>query len=403
MRKVSDSVVDSRSGLTDGESGSILGLLAFFVTMILVLVVLVFFVFGKIVPPNKIGIRQNFFSLMGVLEEGYNERGLVPGLHWKIPYISDVILIPRDFQFVQLDSSEESGDLNLPYLEIPTSDGSKVKTDITLVLRYFKKPGSSESVGVDWSSTESNMDSSDVPVVQRVTRTHGGPKDLVNTYGSNHKRQLKTFVGKSEDKLKRWLSALSAIDYYNPSLREKAALKSSESINEFANKEGIELWGTLVRRYTYAEQKIDDQIFAKNLQDATEVLNSAQSSLAEARAKTEEMRAFWDGQKIAVLKEEGEAQVRVLDEEARSYEAEQRARADKLYEVAISEIEKEKNQLLASGGGRVYVARKMVPVLQSLSGGVISDIDPYNIESWVRKLSGPLPGKSQFNNSSLGE
>jgi regulator of protease activity HflC (stomatin/prohibitin superfamily) len=384
--------------LSDNESGSILGIFLFLCVISITLVVLVFFVFGKIVPPNKIGIRQNFFSVLGVLEEGYNERGLPPGLHWKIPGISDVILIPRDFQFVQLDANETTGDLNLPYLEIPTSDGSKVKTDITLVLRYFKKPGTTESLGVDWDSTESNLDTSDVPVVQRVQRTHGGPKDLVNTYGSSHTRQLKTFVGKSEDKLKRWLSALSTIDYYNPSLREKAALKSSESINEFANKEGIELWGTLVRRYTYSEQKIDDQIFAKNLQDATEVLNAAQSALAEARAKTEEMRAFWDGQKIAVLKEEGKAEVRVLNEEGKSYEAEQMARADKLFDVAISEIEKEKNQLLATAGGRVHVARKMVPVLQSLTGGVISDVDPYDIESWVRKLS----GRARYN-TSFGE
>lgn len=378
------------------QSGSILGVLSFFVFAILTLVILIFFVFGKIVPPNKIGIRQNFFSIMGILEEGYNESGLKPGLHWKVPGISDVILIPRDFQFIQLDANEKSGDLNLPYLEIPTSDGSKVKTDITLVLRYFDKPGKSESIGVDWSSTEANPDSSDVPVVQKISRAHGGPKDLVNTYGSRNERQLRTFVGKAEDKLKRWLSALSTIDYYNPSLREKAALKSTESINEFSTKEGIELWGTLVRRYTYSEQKIDDQIFAKNLQDATEVLNSAQSSLAEARAVTEEKRAFWDGQKIAVLKEEGIAKVRILDEEAASYEAQQRAKADKLYEVALAEIEKEKNQIFATAGGRVYVARQMVPVLQSIGGGIISDIDPYNIESWVRKLS----GRGNFSNSS---
>jgi regulator of protease activity HflC (stomatin/prohibitin superfamily) len=376
-------------GFRKHESGSIVLILSFFVFFILLITVLVFFVFGKIVPPNKIGIRQNYFSFMGILEEGYNEKGLSPGLHWKVPGFSDVILIPRDFQFIQMDSNETSGDLNLPFLEIPTADGSKVKTDITLVLRYFSAPGTSETVGVDWRSTESNLDTSDVPIVERVMRTHGGPKDLVNTYGSSNERQLKTFVGKSEDYLKRWLSALSTIDYYNPSLREKAALKSSESINtKFSNKEGIELWSTLVRRYTYSESNIDDQIFAKNLQDATEVLNTAQGTLAKARAKTEEMRAIWDGQKIAVLKEEGEAKVRILNEEGKKYEEEKKARGDKLIELAIAEIEKEKNQVFASAGGKVYVARKIVPMLQSLSGGILREIDPYNIQEWVEKLRG---------------
>jgi len=370
------------------QRGAILSLFLTLLFLTLIGALLVFFVFGKIVSPNMIGIRQNYFSFMGILDAGYKNKGLPPGLHWKIPGISDIIIIPRDFQFVQMDRNDSSGDLNLSHLEIPTADGSKVKTDLTIVLRFFDSPGTTESLGVDWDSTQANQDSSDVPIVERVKREHGGPSDLVNTYGSNHSRRLSNFVGKSEESLKRWLSALSTIDYYNPSLREKAALKASESINEFANKEGIELWGTLVRRYTYSEQKIDDQIFAKNLQDATETLNAAQSQLAAAQAKTEEMRAFWDGQKIAVLKEEGEATVRILDEESKSYEAEVKARGNKLVDVAIATVEKEKNQALGSEGGEIFVARDLVPMLQSLSGGIISDLDPYEIDDWVKKLTG---------------
>ncbi|HMO17368.1 MAG TPA: SPFH domain-containing protein [Oligoflexia bacterium] len=372
------------------QSGSVLSILLTLVTLIGLCIVLLFFVFGRIVPPNMIGIRQNFFSFGGILKDGYIEKGLEPGLHLKFPGISDILLIPRDFQFVQLDSKDKSGDLNIDYLEIPTADGSKVKTDLTLITRFYSAPGKTDSSGVDWSSTVTSSDSSDVPIVERIKREHGGPKDLINTYGVGTNRQLSTFAGKAEDSLKRWLSALSTIDYYNPSLREKAAFKATETINQFANKEGIELWATLVRRYTYSEQKIDDQIFAKNLQDATERLNSSLSELAAARAKTEEMRAFWDGQKIAVLKEEGSAKVRVLDEEAKRYEAEKIATGDKMIELATASIEHEKNMAFASPGGKTFVARKLVPVVKSLKGGIVGNIDPYNLDDWVNKLSGSV-------------
>lgn len=246
------------------EKGTIIGFLMFFVILIVLVSVLAFFVLGKVVPPNMIGIRRNYISIPGMLKDGYEENGLKPGLHWKAPFISNIVLIPRDFQFIQM-GKDKAGDLLLSPLEIPTTDGSFVKTDISLIVRFFDKPGSTIRTGTTDSQTQDKgeNDKDSVPLVQDITRVHGGPKNLVNTYGSEKTKQLKTFTINAESKLKRFLSNLSTSGFYNPVSREKAALKATENINSEVNQYGIELWATLMRRYLYSQKNIDDQIFAK--------------------------------------------------------------------------------------------------------------------------------------------
>jgi hypothetical protein len=37
-------------------------------------------------------------------------------------------------------------------------------------------------------------------------------------------------------------------------------------------------------------------------------------------------------------------------------------------------------------GSDTYVATQLAPLLESLQGGVVSGIDPYNLGQWVEKL-----------------
>ena len=375
------------------QSGFVSGLLAFVIFIFILFPVLAFFVFGKVVPPNMIGIRRNYFNIPGVLKDGFQDDGLSPGLHWKAPFISNIVLIPRDFQIIQM-GRESNGDLSLKALEIPTTDGSFVHTDISLIVRFFDKPGSTVRTGTTESQTMDENDGGQnaVPLVQEVTRVHGGPKNLVNTYGSDSQKQLNTFSISAESNLKRYLSGLSTSGFYNPVQREKAALKATEGINSEVNEKGVELWATLLRRYLYAQRNIDDQIFSKNLQDATKKLNHAKSGLAEARAATEKVIAQWDGQKINLLKVEGQSAEQVLTEEAKKYEEEKMAQGDKLVEISKAEIEKEKNEILSSQSGKIYTARKLAPFIASLKGGIITNTDPYNISEWMKKLTGDNTG-----------
>ncbi|MCC6220660.1 MAG: hypothetical protein IT291_05385 [Deltaproteobacteria bacterium] len=344
-----------------------------------------FFVFGKLVPPNYIGVRNNGFTFFGLLEDGYSTDGLKPGLHWRIPGgVSEIILLPRGFMFVHLNEQAQGEDLNLATLEVPTTDGSKVKTDITLVLRYYDRKLDAPA-GEDVLQAEV-QDKGMVPVPQFRQFSHGGPRQLVESFTVDTKRQLLLFSDIAKDELKQSLKRLSTRDYYNSVKREQSALNAGDAINNRVSDRGIELWATLIRRYVYAERTIDDQIFAKNLQEQTEQLNAASGLLAKAQAETERERALWDAQ-IKDLSVKGETQVEVIRSEGELYEARKKADGDLLVAKARAEVDSAKASALSSlEGAEVYIAREMAPLVGTLKGGVVRGIDPYDVKVWVKKL-----------------
>lgn len=370
------------------ESGSAVSVLLTLLVVVSVFVILVFYVFGQIVKPNEIGLRQNFFGAPGLLQKGFQDEGLFPGLHWKIPFVSTVHSLPRDFQFIHLNETPLFGELNLRQLEVPTTDGSKVMTDITLVVRILEEPGegSTESPAIEDIQSDEKTGVRLVPVAKSMLGKHGGPAALVSRFGITPARQLELFVRQAEDYLRNTLSTLSTSDYYDPIRREQASLRAKLKINETANPLGIELWGSLIRRYTYSEKKIDDQIFAKNLQEQTERLNAARRKLEEARALTKDKLAEWDA-KVHDVQVTSEQNKQVTYSEADRYELEQRSRGDLMVQEAVAKVDKAKNEVLASTpGASIYVAREMAPLLSTLQGGVVTDIDPYDVDAWVRKL-----------------
>lgn len=376
------------------ERGAVLGGAVGLLIVIGVIVSVLFFTFGKVVPPYAIGIRHNGFDLFGVLQKGYGSVGLKPGLHWRIPGgVSDIILLPRGFQFVNFNAGGTEGDRNEGSLEIPTSDGSKVLADLTLVVRLFDESGVSPFAALEKATKPQAQPSGtlkrvdDVPIITYKTREHGGPKELISRFTGDPNRQLKNFSEIAHHALKQHLARLSTADYYNPVLREHAALDALDDINDAIAGVGMEIWAALVRRYIYAEEEIDNQIFAKNLQDQQERLNAAKSTLAEAQAKTEREAALWDA-KIQNLKVSGDAQVQVIRSEGELYEAEKQADGDLLVAKARAEVDEAKAKALNEiAGSDVYVARELATVLRTLKGGVVSDLDPFDISQWVEKLT----------------
>lgn len=367
------------------ESGFVRAALALVLFLLGLILLVPYVLLGKVVTPDKIGVRRNFFSVPPILEGGFAEKGLPPGLHWQIPFVSQVELIPRGLQYVSFSEGELEGERTFPELLVPTTDGSKVKTDVTLILRFFQQPGVSEISG----SEEVRGDGTDeAPKSIRKTIQHGGPRELIERYTTNTPSIMEKFAQRSENELRKALSPLSTSDYYNPKKREAAALLAHDKIAESVGKDGIELLGTLVRRYTYAEQKIDDQIFAKNLQDQIERLNAAASKLAAAKAETERQRALNDA-KIASLQVEGDSKVKVVESEGNLYEAQKVAEGDLLVASAKAEVDGKRAEVLSEiAGADIYVARELAPLLQTLRGGVVSDVDPFDVEAWIKRLLG---------------
>ncbi len=363
---------------------SVLAALIFFSTGS---IFLFYFFWGKVVPPGYLGIRHNGYSIPGLIEKGYSDLGLSPGLHWRVPGFSDIVLLPRTFQFVNFNSTPAKGELSLPELDIPTKDGSKVKADITLVLRLFQRPGKVDPEKARLNNAEKPLQPHEVPFMRFLSIDHGGPRQLVEHFKADRQDQLRSFSILAQDKLNQNLSSLSTSDFYNPALRERVILRAYTQIAQAVSPSGIELWGALLRRFVYAEKNIDDQIFAKILQEQTERLTAASSRLAAAKAETEKEQALGDAT-IRDLEVQGDAKVQVLRSEGDLYQATKQAQGDLLVANAKAEIDAAKAKALDElGGADIYVARELAPLLRTLKGGVVTDIDPYNIKAWVEKLT----------------
>lgn len=351
---------------TDSAVSGIFSYLRGFVGTAIILAIIVsiaIYTFGTVVTPGMMGVRQVTFGP----KQGFSRIGLTPGYHWSVPFYSKIHIVPQALQQLHLhrETQEEWGD-SMGTLEVQTTDGSSVITDITVWYRFFTA----------------------------TTAEHGGPAELLQRVGTRDdwSQHTSTVV---INELKKSLGRLSTSEFYNPSLREQEILKARAEMNKRLNEDGIEVEAVLLRRYTYAEERIDRAIFEKNLQDQEERLNSAASRLAQAKAELEKVAAEWDA-KIETLRVDGINKVRVIRSEADLLEKSQIAEADLIVTETKADVEKKKAELLVrSAGAEVYVARELAPLLASLRGGVIEGTDPYDLEMWMRKLGVEKNGSEQ--------
>ena len=317
---------------------------------------LVYYAFGELIPPGQMGVRQ---ITMGP-GQGYSRRALKPGYHWTVPFYSRIYLMPSTMQVLNFHRHQAGGDPGP--LEIKTSDGADVDVDITVLTRFFPEPGEAEG------------------------KKHGGPADLITNVGSSADRWRNQIEGVASDELKQGLSSLLTGEFYNPHKREAAIKNALVRMNERLGPFGIVAEGILLRRYIYRDSRIDDAIFNKNLQDQERNLKEVFGALADAQAKLEREAAEWDA-KIATLKVEGENQSKVLRSEGELLQAQKEAEGNLKLARAQAEVDRLRSQALAQAAGAdVYVARETAPILESLKGGVISGVDPYDLKKWSEKL-----------------
>ena len=334
------------------------GLLSSLVALSLAVIVLGW-TFGTIIPPGSMGIRQISFGPF----RGLTPEGLPPGYHWSIPVYSKIHIIPQTLQILNLDEAAARSGMRQGSVEVQTTDGSSVDVDLSILSRFLPAAVKGEN-GV----------------------MGGGPVDLIQKLGPTSASWIDTVGRVAVDEVRRALGKLSTSQFYNPHAREQQMHEAYSRINTRLNEFGIRVEAALVRRYLYREERIDKAIFDKNLQDQEERLNQAASKLSEAKAASEQVSAEMDA-KIKTLTVEGENRARVIQSEGALYETERKAKADLLVAQATAEIESQKATLLAkTAGAEAFVARELAPLLSSLKGGVVSDINPYDMEEWTKKL-----------------
>ncbi len=334
--------------------------------LIVIAVITVAFVFGKVVPPGFMGIRQ---VLVGPAQ-GYSDTGLQPGYHWRLPFYSTLHVLPSALQVLQFGKRSEDGELSaFAPLEVQTIDGATVDVDISVLYRLASEAG--EITTLD-------------PKAEKIAL--GGPRELITKIGLTEdawKSRIKTIA---DDELKRALGKLNTAQFYDPKARGPLVEAAAIALQKRAAPFGVQIEAMLLRRTAYRSQRIDDAIFQKNLQEIEERLNSAASKLAEARAQLENVAARLDAE-IETSRVEGERNALVVRSEGDRIETEKTA----LGELEIAKARAQADKLKAEAFSNVAaseraVARELLPLLQSLQGGVVSGLDPYKLDEWLKRF-----------------
>ncbi len=340
------------------------------------------FMFGTLIPPGSFGVRQIKFGP----GQGFAATGLPPGLHWAAPFYSTVHIVPQTvetihFQAPETDSPGHSRSNNsrknvedygtvFPALEIQSADRATVDVDISILYSFLPERGETDGV------------------------KHGGPADLFKL-GIQQESWRNEVRRRAEDQLKRKLGLLQTAKFYAPEEREPLLEEAQTEINQALAPSGIVVQAVLLRRFSYREDRIDNAIFQKNLQEQEERKNIAQSKFVEVEGLVKKVEAEKNAE-IETLRVQGESKARVIRSEGDLYENQQRAQADLLVAKAQAQSDKLRATALSqSAGSQAFVARELAPLVSSLKGGVISGVDPYDLNVWAKKLGGSVAGSNE--------
>jgi regulator of protease activity HflC (stomatin/prohibitin superfamily) len=213
----------------------------------------------------------------------------------------------------------------------------------------------------------------------------GGAADLLRVQGIDPAAWDNRIRITVSDAIRKSLGELSTAQFYNPEARQKRVDSAREEINQLLNPIGIAVDAVLLRRAIY-EDGIENAIFQKNLQELERELAQKQGEFAKAEAEVRQAAAQGDAA-VRTLQVEGDTKVMVLRSEGDLYQREKEALADLEVAKAIAEVDRLKAAAFAKGAGSdVYVARELAPLLASLRGGIVGDLNPYDIAAWMAKL-----------------
>jgi regulator of protease activity HflC (stomatin/prohibitin superfamily) len=346
------------SGGKSRELGAAIKGLAVLVLLVVIAVTMVAFVFGEVVPMGTVGVRKIAFGP----GQGLTARPLLPGYHWTIPGYSTIYEVPQTIQIIDFDRNTQGNPNSFGALDIPTVDGTTVDVDASVLYRFYDRGGDTDGL------------------------KHGGPADLINNVGATDVQWRKYLSQVAENELKRSMSALSTVDFYNPKLREERVRSAEKSMRDLLSPLGVDVQGVLVRRYTYREE-IDQAIFKKNLQELEQAYNKVAGDFAEAQRDVNKVEV--DGNvAIQNLDKRGRSEAEKIRSEGDLYRRQKIAEADLLVARARADVDRMRSEILAKVGSDVYVALQLAQVLASLKGGVVANVDPYDFDGWVKRLAG---------------
>jgi regulator of protease activity HflC (stomatin/prohibitin superfamily) len=324
------------------------------------------FTFGVVVPPGKIGVRQIYFDTVVGPKQGFSNKALLPGYHGNIPFLARIHLLPSTWLPIHFNAarSEKPGEFVLPPLTVKSSDGVTVHLDLTVTVRLRSAQGQDGQ---------------------------GGPYSLLVNVGTTPDQWVQLIRTSTNKHLVEALKGLTAEDFYNHKKRRPCEERGTEALKKSLASVGIEVGSVLLRRFAYENRQIEEAIFQKNLQQVEHVLGIMKRRLAEEKTITAKRISDID-REISVVSKNAQVRADATREQAQANLMKARVEGEALVTLSRAAIDKQRAQLLAeTDGADMYVARQLTPILSSLKGGVISDINPYDLKRWVENLGVTAP------------
>lgn len=288
------------------------------------------------VEPDQVAVKQVYFGP----SQGVQKGVFGPGLHFVMPGYERLHVFPRDMQILDMNDGHggsviPDGDgLTSSPIRIQTSEGYQVTVDITVLYRI-----------VD-------------------------PYTVLTRVGTGRLYESKVVLRRSDKILRQTLGQLNAEDFYSDTVRMQAAEQARRLLQEDLADWGIQVWAVLVRDYSY-DERYQDAIEQRKIQDQTVFKNQAEAAAAEREA--ERQRVLAEGKaKVDVEAERGRAEVRKIAADADLYYRQRIAEGDLLVALAEAEGTKLENAALRVPGASNIVGIEMAKALDGTEVIIVS-------------------------------
>jgi regulator of protease activity HflC (stomatin/prohibitin superfamily) len=239
-------------------------------------------------------------------------------------------------------------------LNIQTSDGYAVNTDVTLLYSIAD------------------------PV--KIAREFGWGSLYVDAFVIN------TF----RNGILATLGKLNAESFYDEAVRIPAIHESEAFLAARFKDRGFKVEKLLLRNFQYAEN-YERSLHDKKVAVQLAVKNRKESLVNEEKAKLKQIESKGNAD-ITISESEVNTRIAKIRAEAELYSAQTRARADKEMNVAAAEAKRLKAEALTTGGGRYVVALETAKMFENIEGAVMT---PEQYIAFVRSawaLIGVSPG-----------
>ncbi len=309
------------------------------------------------VDADDFAIRQVYFGP----GQGVHETVYGPGLWLVIPGYERLHVFPRGMQLFDLNDAEVAyakthgtpEDVRIgPSLKIQTSEGYQVTVDITLLYRVID------------------------------------PHTVLTKVGAGRLYESTVVERRADKILRQTLGRLDAEDFYSESRRMAEAENARRLLVDDLAPWGIQVWGILIRDYTY-DARYQEAIEQRKVQDQKVFKNQAEAVAASREA--EKNRVIAEGKAtIAIEKQRGDTEVRLIAADADLYARQRIAEGDKLVALAEAEGTRLENAALEVSGAGNIVGLRMADALKGAEVIVVSTTgagatNPLDLETMVNR------------------